>query len=67
MDTGETKAKSTENVLLDIQMKESTQMKRMVLKGGYRRLEKTMFQSKSLCQKHQQLMNVILYELDLNR
>jgi hypothetical protein len=54
-------------VLLDIQMKESTQMKRMVLKGGYRRLEKTMFQSKSLCQKHQQLMNVILYELDLNR
>lgn len=39
---------------------------RVVLKGGYRRMEKTMFQSKSLCQKHQQLMNIIMYELDLN-
>jgi len=40
---------------------------RVVLKGGYRRMEKTMFQSKSLCQKHQQLMNIIMYQLDLNR
>jgi len=40
---------------------------RVVLKGGYRRMENFMFQSVSLCQKHQQLMNIIMYELDLNR
>ena len=32
MDTGETKAKSTENVLVDTQMKESTQMKEWYLR-----------------------------------
>lgn len=50
MGTGQTETKSTENVLVDIQMRVNTN-KRVILKGGYRRMEKTTLQSKSLCQK----------------
>jgi len=50
MGTGQTKAKSTQNMLVDIQMRVNTD-ERVVLKGGYRRMEKTTLQSKSLCQK----------------